>query len=118
MALSKKEIARERILTLFELAEFELKRENPERTRRYVRLARKISMKVQEPIEKDLKRKFCKKCDMLIIPGVSCGVSANKRTKTVDIKCFNCNNIKRYSYAKKHGGNGQKSGEAGAKPKE
>jgi ribonuclease P protein subunit RPR2 len=100
MPTPKKEIARDRVKILFELAEYELNRGNSERAKRYVRLARKIAMKAQEPIERGLKRKFCKKCNMLLVPGRTCSVLLNKSTKTVDIKCFNCSNIKRYPYKK------------------
>jgi ribonuclease P protein subunit RPR2 len=93
-----KKIAEKRIKILFRLAEEELKKENFDRVRRYVELARKISMKTQYTIPKELKRKFCKKCNMLLIPGKTCSIRLNKRTKTINIKCFNCNNIKRYKY--------------------
>jgi len=93
-----KKIAEKRIRTLFELAEEELKRGNFERVRRYIELARKIGMKAQYTIPRELKRKFCKRCNMLLVPGKTCSVRLNKRTKTINIKCFYCNNIKRYKY--------------------
>ncbi len=98
--LSKTEIAEKRIKKLFTLAEEELRKRNLNRTKRYIGLARKIGMKCQYTLPKELKRKFCKKCNMLLIPGISCEAKLNK--KTIDIKCFNCNNIRRYSYGKKN----------------
>jgi len=95
-----KKIAEKRIKILFKLAEEELKKENFDRVRRYVELARKIGMKAQYTIPRELKRKFCKKCNMLLIPGKTCMVRLNKKTKTINIKCFNCNNIKRYKYGR------------------
>ncbi|HIE41474.1 MAG TPA: ribonuclease P protein component 4, partial [Candidatus Aenigmarchaeota archaeon] len=62
----------------------------------------KIGMKAQYTIPKDLKRKFCKKCNMLLIPGKTCSIRLNRKTKTINIKCFNCNNIKRYKYGKQN----------------
>jgi len=102
--LSKKEIAKKRIEKLFELAEEELRKGNLERTKRYIYLARKIGMKCQYTLPTELKRKFCKKCNMLLIPGISCEVRLNKKTKTINIKCFNCNYIKRYPYGKQDRG--------------
>ncbi len=95
---SKLETAEDRVKELFKLAEQELRRGNLERTKRYINLARKIGMKCQYTFPKELKRKFCKKCNMLLIPKISCEIKLNKKTKTMDIKCFNCNNIRRYPY--------------------
>lgn len=116
MPLSKKEIALVRIKILFELAEKEAKRGNLDRSRRYIQLSRKLSMKVQEPIPGDLKRKFCKKCSSILLPGKTSEIRLNSRTKTMDIKCFRCNNIKRYPY--KNGRNKQKPGRTIEKPEE
>jgi len=49
-------IARERILILLDLAEKEFKK-HPERSRRYVELARKISLRYNVRLSKQLKRK-------------------------------------------------------------
>ena len=100
--LSKIEIAGKRIEKLFKLAEEELKKGNLDRTRRYIYLARKIGTKCQYTLPKELKKKFCKKCNMLLIPGISCETKLNKTTKTMDIKCFNCSNIKRCPYGKEN----------------
>ncbi|HDI06643.1 MAG TPA: ribonuclease P [Candidatus Aenigmarchaeota archaeon] len=100
--LSKTEIAKKRIEKLFKLAEEELKKGNLERTKRYIYLARKIGMKCQYTLPRELKRKFCKKCNMMLIPGISCEVKLNKKTKTKDIKCFNCNYIRRYPYGEQN----------------
>ncbi|MCK4730089.1 MAG: ribonuclease P [Candidatus Aenigmarchaeota archaeon] len=100
--LSKKEIVEKRINILFKLGEEELRKGNFDRTKRYIKLARKIGMKYQYTLPRELKRKFCKKCSLLLIPGISCAVRLNKNTKTRDIKCFNCNYIRRYPYVRKN----------------
>lgn len=97
---SKLEIAEKRIDTLFKLAEQELKKGNTERVQRYIILARKIGAKCQYTLPKELKRKFCRKCNMLLISEISCAAGRDKEMKTIDIKCFNCNYIRRYSYDK------------------
>ena len=57
----QKKIASERINILFRLASEEFKK-HPERSNRYVELARKIGMRYNVRIPKLLKRRFCKKC--------------------------------------------------------
>ena len=55
---NKKQVALEKIKELF----IKIKT-NPEKANLYVDKARKIGMKVNQPIPKDLKRKFCKHCN-------------------------------------------------------
>ena len=60
MRLTKKylkEIALERIHTLFKEA-----KKRPAYANRYVEIARNISMKVNLPMPKEYKRKYCKHC--------------------------------------------------------
>lgn len=92
-------IARERIKILFELAEKEI-RKNPERSRRYVELARKIALRYNVRLKK-LKRKFCKECNTLLIPGLTCKVRLNSKLRAVEVKCLNCEKIYRYPYYEK-----------------
>ena len=58
----------ERIRLLFGFAEEEAKR-NPERSRRYVKLARKLGTRFRMRLPKEFKAKFCKKCSCYWIPG-------------------------------------------------
>ncbi|HIH16052.1 MAG TPA: ribonuclease P [Candidatus Diapherotrites archaeon] len=74
-------LALERIYRLFELAEAEAK---PERAKRYVELARKISARNKARIPPELKKRFCKKCNSMNVQ-----VAATKlgwRT----VKCGDC----------------------------
>ena len=93
----QRKIAKERIKILFELAEKEFKK-HPERSKRYIQLARKIGLRYNIRLTKEQKRKFCKNCNSLLLPGVSCKVRLDKNKKTVSIKCLNCNKIYRYPY--------------------
>ncbi len=93
----QRKIAKERIKILFELAEKEFKK-HPERSKRYIQLARKIGLRYNVRLTKEQKRKFCKNCNSLLLPGVSCKVRLDKNKKTVSIKCLNCNKIYRYPY--------------------
>ncbi len=90
-------IARERIEILFEHAKREIKK-HPERTKRYVELARKIGMRYNVRLTKDVKRSVCKNCNALLIPGLTSQVRLDKKTKTVNIKCLECEKIYRYPY--------------------
>jgi ribonuclease P protein subunit RPR2 len=90
-------IAEERIEILFDLAEKEFKK-NPERSKRYVQLARKIGLRYNVRLPKEIKRKFCKKCNSLLIPSVTSKIRIDSKTKSITIKCLNCKKIYRYPY--------------------
>jgi len=90
-------IARERIRILFDLAS-KFFPDYPERARRYIKLARKIGLRYNIRLSRKQKRKFCKKCNSLLIPGISCTIRLDAKNKTLNIKCKNCNNIIRVPY--------------------
>lgn len=93
----RQQIAKERIQILFSMAEKEFKK-HPERSRRHVELARKIGLRYNVRLSKELKRKFCKKCYTLLKPGITSKVRLDKSTKNVNVLCLNCNKIYRYPY--------------------
>jgi ribonuclease P protein subunit RPR2 len=80
------QVVRERIEILFKLAEKELKA-HPERARRYVSLARKLGMRYNVRFPRKLKRKFCKRCGTVWIPGYNLKVRLNSRKKVVEYRC-------------------------------
>jgi len=85
-----KKIAKERVEKLLELAE-QRTRENNELSRklakRYVRLARDISMHYKVGIPKEKKRIICKRCNNFLIPGINCSVRIASSNKYVVYKC-------------------------------
>lgn len=97
---SSGKIAEERISELFDFAEQlftdEFFSRLPEERRqnyadRYVRLARKISMKMQIPIPQRYKKRFCRHCHTYLRPGINC------RTRTRGGKLVTyCDNCKRF----------------------
>ncbi|MCD6402785.1 MAG: ribonuclease P [Candidatus Aenigmarchaeota archaeon] len=97
--LWQKKIALERIITLFELAKKELDI-HPERSRRYVELLRKIGLRYNVRLPKDIKRSICKECNTILIPGKTAKVRLDSKKKTVIIKCLECGKIYRYPYSK------------------
>ena len=95
----KVKIAKERINILFNLAEKEFKK-HPERSRRYVELARKMGMRCNIRLTKGQKRKFCKKCNQILIPKKTAEIKIGPNKKLVEIKCLVCGSVYRHPYAK------------------
>jgi ribonuclease P protein subunit RPR2 len=95
----QKKTALERIKKLFEQAEKEFGK-HPERSNRYVQMARKIAMRYNIQIPKTLKRRFCKSCYSYLVPGTNCTVRTNTKQHAVIITCFECKNVSRHPYRK------------------
>ncbi len=95
-----KELALKRITRLLALAEQSLK-DHPERSRRYVELAKKLSSKYNLTIPREMKRRICKKCDAFLLPGLNLAVRTDSQTKSVVYTCLDCGAKKRYGYNKR-----------------
>lgn len=93
-----KEIARERITTLFQQAQ-ETFPEHPQLAHRYVELARKIAMKVNGRLPPQYKRKFCKHCYHFLMPGFNARIRT--RAGKVVISCLDCKKFMRIPTIKK-----------------
>ena len=65
-----KDMAHQRIQRLFELASSEFKT-RPERSNRYVLLARRLSMRYRVRMPKELRRQICKHCHAYLVEGAS-----------------------------------------------
>ena len=91
-------IAKERIEILFEQAE-----KNPKKADRYVFLARKLAMRYNIRMSKNLKRLFCKKCHHYFTHKGDVTVRTNPKTKSVEYLCKGCGKVTRYGYAAKAG---------------
>ncbi len=88
----QKDIAQERIKTLFQEAQ-KIFSQNPALAHRYVTLARNIAMKVKVRIPLELKRRFCKHCYKYLQPGVNARVRVSNGK--VIISCFECKKFMR-----------------------
>ncbi|MBI2579084.1 MAG: ribonuclease P [Candidatus Aenigmarchaeota archaeon] len=88
-------IARERIQILFDEAEHA---EDPKLAKRYIELARKIGMRYNVRIPRDLKRKYCRHCGAFLRYGANARHSVRKGVVT--IKCFSCQSEMHYPYGK------------------
>jgi ribonuclease P protein subunit RPR2 len=89
--------AQKNIINLFELAEKEYL-QHPERSHRYVEIARNISMRTRTRIPSFLKRRFCSKCHHFLMYGENCRIRT-KNTKVV-ITCLDCGSIMRIPFVR------------------
>ncbi len=80
-------ISLERIYRLFELAEQNME-SHPERTKRYIELARKIGTRNNARFPKELKDSFCKKCNAFLKKGKTAEHKTEKGLLV--IKCIEC----------------------------
>ncbi len=69
---NQKKIAKQRIKRLFTLAEKQAFNGKYNLSDRYVKIARKLSMKYLVPIPKEYKRFFCKHCYSYFHPDITC----------------------------------------------
>src|SRR5450759_2530922 len=87
-----KQIARQRILILFEQAK-KVCKVNPKLAMQYVVSARKIAMAAKTRLPVEFKRGTCKKCNSLFVQGVNRRVRIKqKRAPHVVVTCLNCGN--------------------------
>ncbi len=87
---STKQIALERVHTLFQLAQ-KVMHDDPERAQHYVRVARRIAMKTKLRLPEDYRRLICRKCKSFILPGVNCRIRIQQRREPhMVITCLNC----------------------------
>ncbi|MFH1066151.1 MAG: ribonuclease P [Nanoarchaeota archaeon] len=91
------EIAKKRILKLFEEAEKSHNKE-PKLAKRYVELARKISTRTNTRLPSSLKRKFCKNCNAYLVPGKNARIRV--KNKIMNITCLECKAISKTAFGK------------------
>jgi ribonuclease P protein subunit RPR2 len=90
-------LAREHIQALFELAD-EVYHTDPERSHRYVEIARTISMRTRTRMPYYFKRRYCKNCHHFLVYGKNCRVRT-KNMKLV-ITCLDCGHITRVPFVR------------------
>jgi ribonuclease P protein subunit RPR2 len=96
--MNNKEIARERIKTLFEQAD-KIFSKDKKLANKYIKLARKIAMKMNLRMPRGYKRRFCKHCYSYLKPGKNLRV----RTKggNVIYYCLECKKFMRFPVSRK-----------------
>jgi len=92
-----KNIAKERILILFDQAKLEFKNDK-KLSDRYVHLARTIAMKYKLRMPKEVKRSYCKHCYSYLMPGKNLRVRTNNGK--VIYHCKECKGFMRYPLKK------------------
>ncbi len=95
-----RKIGHERIEILFNEANNVFEK-NQDLARKYIMLARKIAMRLRLRLPKELKRRFCKKCNSYLKSGINCKIRT--KNKMIIYKCYNCNNITRIPFTKEKG---------------
>lgn len=90
-----KDMAHQRIQRLFELADSEFKT-HPERSNRYVGLARRIGMRYRVRMPKELKRRICKHCHAYLVQGAT--ARTRLRGTRITTTCLNCGRQMRLPY--------------------
>ena len=94
----QRKIAKERIKILFSLALKATRKNKMERARRYIYLMRKIGMRYNVRLPREIKRKFCKNCNTPLIPGKTSSVRIDSKRKIIVIKCLSCKKVYRRQY--------------------
>ena len=92
------DIAKERIDILFAQAEKEALNGRPDRSNRYVHLARKIGMRYNVRLPREYRMKYCRKCDAFLLPGVNAKYRMNNGK--ISVTCNNCGHVYRHPYLK------------------
>ena len=88
-----KKIAKERISELFDQAR-QAFAAHPERSNRYVELARKIAMRQRVRIDREFRRQYCHHCYAFLVPGRNMRVRVHDGN--VVVTCGSCNRKMRY----------------------
>ena len=88
------DIAARRMSLLFSLSRKALNEGKPERARRYVTLARRISQRTNTPLPRD--ETYCKRCNMPLDVGKNCRVRV--MNGNVKITCLECGDVRRMPY--------------------
>jgi ribonuclease P protein subunit RPR2 len=93
----QREMVLERIRILFSRAE-ESFRGHPERSKRYVEMALRLSTRYNVRLPPGFKRRFCRSCKSFLVPGVNARVRTNPSQGAVIIACGECGHINRHPY--------------------
>lgn len=94
---AERDLAAQRIRRLITLAQAHVRKEGatPE-SKRYVALARRIGMRYQVSLPRDVRRLVCRECGALLVTGAT----ARHRITNgrVTITCLACGAVKRYPF--------------------
>ncbi|HJW97857.1 MAG TPA: ribonuclease P [Candidatus Bathyarchaeia archaeon] len=90
MDADTKQIARQRVQTLFKLAKDTIQ-DSPNLAERYIETARKIAMSAKIRLPAESRLQICRHCKSFILPGVNCKVRLrHRREPHIVITCQKC----------------------------
>ncbi|MEM4020417.1 MAG: ribonuclease P [Desulfurococcaceae archaeon] len=92
------EIAKERILILYKMSIDRVKKGEKDLARRYIKILLKIAGKAHIRPPKYIRRGYCRKCLIPLIPGLTASVRIKSEGKgsRVIYRCLECGWIRRY----------------------
>lgn len=91
-----RDLARQRVRTLLRLAD-EVVRRDEALARRYVELAFRIAAKARLRLPRSLKRRYCRRCRVPLIHGLTARVRIKGiGGKRVIVTCLRCGYVRRY----------------------
>ena len=95
----------QRMRILFRLGVEAVKRQEYDLSRRYAELIRLLAMRTRVRIPKGIKRWICKKCNVIMIPGLTARVRTRREGKTLRVvtTCLVCGWIHRYEFVRRYG---------------
>jgi ribonuclease P protein subunit RPR2 len=69
----------------------------PELARRWMIIAKALGQRARVKIPRNIRRRICKGCGSVLIPGENCRVRLrHNRSTHVSVTCFNCGTIRRF----------------------
>jgi ribonuclease P protein subunit RPR2 len=96
---STRNVAKERISILFGQAR-QAFHEHPDRSNRYVELARRIAMRQRVRIDREFRRQYCHHCYAFLVPGQNMRVRVHRGN--VVVTCHACTRKTRYRVVRPH----------------
>ena len=93
-------VAEERMRILLEHAR-DAAREDGTLSRRYVGLARKISMRTKVRIPRAEKLYLCKECGIALLPGLNARIRLRPGKSRIAVTCLSCGGVRRYPVLRK-----------------
>ncbi|MBI5158837.1 ribonuclease P [Candidatus Micrarchaeota archaeon] len=91
------QIVRERIERLFSLAKQNFS-PHPERSKRYMNIARRLSTRYLVRFSSEQKKQFCKQCSAFLAVGKNARVRL--REGKIELKCLECGKVKSTPFKK------------------
>ncbi|MFW9832648.1 MAG: ribonuclease P protein component 4 [Candidatus Thorarchaeota archaeon] len=90
-------LSQARVNILWEHAKREAKAGRPDLARQRIISARRLAQKTRSKIPYHIRRRVCKTCGTLLVPGDTCRVRVrHNRSRHVTVTCLSCGAIKRY----------------------